>query len=184
MRKLIAAINMTLDGICDHTAGIADEEIHQHYADLLCSADTIAWGRITYQLMEYWRTVIENPTGNQAADDFANVIENIAEKIVFSRTLKSVDWKNARIAKNGIKEEMLALKQQEGKDILVGSPSLITACLNLNLVDECQFCIHPVIERKGLRLFENIDHRINLQLTNAKTFSCGAVIHYYKPTST
>jgi dihydrofolate reductase len=87
MAKLIAAINMTLDGFCDHTAGIPDEEIHEHYADLLKNADTILYGRITYQLMEYWQTVVKNPTGNKAMDEFAVVIDKIP-KIVFSHSLK------------------------------------------------------------------------------------------------
>src|SRR6185295_15254086 len=101
MRKLIAGINMTLDGFCDHTTMIADDEIHQHYTDLLKSADTIIWGRITYQLMEsYWPTVVKNPTGNKAQDEFAVVVDNIS-KIVFSQTLKNVSWKNARVAKRG-----------------------------------------------------------------------------------
>lgn len=82
MRKLIAAINMTIDGFCDHTSGIPDEEIHQHYADLLRSADVALYGRITYQLMEFWRTVLENPTGDKAMDDFAVAIDN-TRKIVF-----------------------------------------------------------------------------------------------------
>ena len=59
MRKLIAAINMTLDGFCDHTAAIADDELHEHYNELLSTADTILWGRITYQLMEsYWPAIV------------------------------------------------------------------------------------------------------------------------------
>src|SRR5438045_3151746 len=69
MRKLIAAINMTLDGFCDHTAIIPDEEIHQHYADLLDYADVILYGRITYQLMQYWQTLIKNPSGEKSMDD-------------------------------------------------------------------------------------------------------------------
>src|SRR6476646_3299974 len=97
MRKVIAAMNITLDGFCDHTAGIADEEIHQHYTELLRSADAVLYGRITYQLMEYWRTVLNNPTGKKAMDDFAVAIDN-TPKIVFSRTLKNVDWKSAKLA--------------------------------------------------------------------------------------
>lgn len=89
MRRLIAVTNMTLDGICDHTAIIPDDEIHQHYNELLNSADTIIYGRITYQLMEYWPTVVKNPTGNKSMDEFAITIDNIS-KIVFSRTLKNV----------------------------------------------------------------------------------------------
>ncbi|HET8964199.1 MAG TPA: dihydrofolate reductase, partial [Chitinophagales bacterium] len=75
MRKVIAAINMTLDGFCDHTAIIPDKEIHQHYADLLSNADTVLYGRITYQLMEFWRTLAENPLGEKSMDDFAIVMD-------------------------------------------------------------------------------------------------------------
>ena len=119
MRKLIAAMNMTLDGFCDHTAMIADEETHQHFTELLSSADTIIFGRITYQLMEYWKSVVENPTGNKSTDEFAAAIDNIS-KILYSRTLENVDWRNTSIAKELVIEEILELKQQEGKNILVG----------------------------------------------------------------
>lgn len=84
MRKLIAAINMTLDGIYDHTLIPADLELHQHYADLLGTADTILYGRITYQLMEYWKSVVENPTGDKATDEFAVMMDSIP-KLVFQR---------------------------------------------------------------------------------------------------
>lgn len=180
MRKLIAAINTTLDGVSDHTAGIPDDEIHQHYSDLLSSADDIIYGRITYQLMEYWPTIVENPTGNRSTDEFAIAIDNIS-KIVFSHTLKEVTWRNSRIAKGSIEEEVRALKQQRGKDILVGSPGLIIQSMNLNLVDELQLCIHPVIAGKGLQLFKDISRRTALKLLRTKTFSGGAVVLYYEP---
>ena len=180
MRKLIAAMNMTLDGFCDHTAMIADDEIHQHYTDLLNNADTVLYGRTTYQLMEYWPTVLKNPTGIKAMDEFAAAIDKIS-KIVFSHTLKNVEWKTARIAKRGIKEEVSALKQQPGKDILVGSPGLIVQCMNLNLVDECQFSVQPTVVGKGLPLFKNINDRIDLKLLKTRTFGCGAVTFYYEP---
>src|SRR5262249_14186103 len=125
MRRLIAAINMTLDGFCDHTAMIADDEIHQHYNELVRSADTLIYGRITYQLMEsYWPTVVKNPTGNKPTDEFAVLIDDIS-KIVFSRTLKNVKWKNTRVANRSIKEEVLELKQScndGSKNMVVGSP--------------------------------------------------------------
>ena len=185
MRKLIAAINMTLDGFCDHTAMIADEEIHQHYNELLSNADTLIFGRITYQLMEsYWPPVVKNPTGNKPTDEFAVIIDNIS-KIVFSHTLKNVDWKNAKLAKKDIKEEVLELKQSRNggsKDILVGSPGLIVACMNLELIDEFQLCVHPIILGSGLTpLLKNINDRINLKLLKTKTFGCGAVTLYYEP---
>src|SRR5574342_1330735 len=118
MRKLIAAMNMTFDGFCDNTAMIADDEIHEHYTALINSAGTLLYGRITYQLMEsYWPTVVKNPTGNKSADEFAVAIDNVS-KIVFSRTLKNVDWKDTKLKKEVIKEEVLELKQQAGKPIL------------------------------------------------------------------
>ena len=180
MRKLIAAINMTLDGFCDHTAGIPDDEIHQHYADLLSNADTILYGRITYQLMEYWRTLLENPSDEKSMNDFAITIDKIP-KIVFSNTLKNVEWESAKLANRDIEEEVLELKQQSGKDILVGSRSLIIQLMKLNLIDEYQLCIHPVIAGTGLPLFENIKDRTVLKLIKTKTFSGGAVTLYYEP---
>ena len=182
MRKLIAAINMTLDGFCDHTAGIPDEEIHQHYTDLLSNAGTILYGRITYQLMEYWRTLLENPSNEKSMNDFAIAIDKIP-KIVFSHTLKNVDWESAKLANRDIGEEVLELKQQSGKDILVGSRSLIIQLMKLNLIDEYQLCIHPVIAGTGLPLFENIKDRTLLKLIKTKTFSGGAVTLYYEPTN-
>ncbi|HEX7754216.1 MAG TPA: dihydrofolate reductase family protein [Niabella sp.] len=182
MRKLIGAINMTLDGFCDHTAIIPDAELHQHYADLLQNADAILYGRITYQLMEYWPTVVKNPTGNASIDEFALIMDHIP-KIVFSHTLKHVDWESARLAKGSLEEEVAALKQAPDgdKDILVGSRSLIVALLNLNLIDEFQLMIHPVIAGSGLPLFNNINHRTTFKLLKTKTFGSGAITLYYEP---
>jgi len=184
MRKLIAAINMTLDGFCDHTAMIADEEIHQHYNELLSNAGTLLYGRITYQLMEsYWPTVVKNPTGIKPTDEFAVTIDNIP-KIVFSNTLKNVDWKNTKLKREVIKEEILELKQSRNggsKNILVGSPSLIVALMNLNLIDEFQLSVQPIILGNGLPLLKNINDRIDLKLLKTKTFGCGAVTLYYGP---
>jgi dihydrofolate reductase len=181
MRKLIAAINMTLDGFCDHTAGIADDELFQHYNELLRNADSLLYGRITYQLMEsYWPAVVKNPTGNKPTDEFAVLIDNIP-KIVFSHTLKTVDWKNVTLAKGGMKEEVLELKRQAGKNILAGSPSLIVTLTQLDLIDEYQLCVQPIILGNGLRLFKNINDRINLKLIKTKIFGSGALILYYEP---
>ncbi|MET4084113.1 dihydrofolate reductase [Pedobacter sp. UYP30] len=180
MRKIIGAINMTLDGNCDHKAGIADEEIHQHYADLLSNAAAVLYGRITYQLMEYWRTLAENPSGEKAMDEFAVVMDNIP-KIVFSHTLKNLDWHSADLSSKSLEKEVLELKHQSGKDILVGSRSLIIQLLKLNLIDEFQLCIQPVLAGKGLHLFENIANRTLLKLITTKTFIGGAVILNYEP---
>ena len=180
MRKVIAAINMTLDGFCDHTAGIPDEEIHQYYTELLNEGDAILYGRITYQLMEYWQPLVKNPSGEKTMDDFAMAIDKIP-KIVFSHTLKNVEWESAKLANRAIEEEVLELKQQPGRDILVGSRSLIIQLMKLNLIDEYQLCVHPVVVGSGLPLFENINDRTILKLIKTKTFSGGAVTLYYEP---
>ena len=181
MRKLIAAFNMTLDGFCDHTAGVPDEEIHQHYTELLSQGDAILYGRTTYQLMEYWRTLLKNPSEEKSMNDFATVIDKIP-KIVFSRTIQSVEWESATIAKRDLKDEVLELKQKTGKDIFVGSRSLIIQLIKLDLIDEFQLCVHPVVLGSGIPLFENIGHMIILKLIKTKIFSGGAIILYYEPT--
>ena len=181
MRKVIAAINMTLDGSCDHTTGIPDEEVHQHYTDLLNTGDTILYGRITYQLMEYWRTVLENPSDKKSMNDFAVAIDRIP-KIVFSHTLKDINWDSAILSDQTVEEEVLKLKQQSGKDILVGSRSLIIQLMKLNLLDELQLCIYPVIAAGTVMpLFENLKDRTLLKLIKTKTFSGGSVMLYYGP---
>ncbi|MDF3819783.1 dihydrofolate reductase family protein [Leptospira sp. 96542] len=181
MKKVIAAINMTLNGNCDHMAGIPDEEIHNHYAELLYTADVILYGRITYQLMQFWQTLLENPSGEKSMDDFAVAIDSIP-KIVFSQSLKNTEWDSAKISNKSLQETILELKQQPGKDIFVGSRSLIVQLIKLNLVDELQLCIHPVIAESGLQLFENLNVKTNLKLIKTKTFKNGAIILYYKPT--
>ena len=181
MRKLIASINMTLDGFCDHTAVIPDDELHQHYNDLLSNAGTILFGRITYQLMESaWPPMVKNPTGNKPTDEFAVIIDNI-HKIVYSRTLKNVEWKNTTLKKGIIKEEIIKLKELEGKDILAGSPGLISALMNLGLIDEYQLCVHPIVAGNGLRLFKDLNSRIDLKLLKTKTLGSGAIVLYYRP---
>lgn len=180
MRKLIAAINMTLDGFCDHTAITPNNEVHQHYADLIVSTDILLYGRITYQLMEFWRILAEKPSGEKSMDDFAIVMDKIP-KIVFSHTLKYVDWKTAKLANRALADEVLELKKQSGNDILVGSRSIIIQLMKLNLIDEFQLCIHPVVAGGGLPLFENMTDRSILKLVKSKTLSGGAIVLYYEP---
>lgn len=171
---------MTLDGICDHTTGIADEDLHQHYAGLLDNAGVLLYGRTTYQLMQFWQTLLENPSGQKFMDDFGVAIDKIP-KIVFSQTLKNTGWDSAKLATKELEKEVLELKQQSGKDILVGSRSLIIQLINFNLIDEFQICIHPMIEGTGLPLFDKIKGRTIFRLLNTKIFSSGAIVLYYEP---
>jgi dihydrofolate reductase len=133
--------------------------------------------------MEFWRTFLDNPSEDKSMNDFALAIDRIP-KIVFSHTLNNVDWKSASIANRDLKETVLELRQSRNsgsKDIFVGSRSLIVQLINLNLIDEFQLCIYPVIAGNGLRLFENIHDRAIFKLVKTKTFNSGAVILYYEP---
>ncbi|AFH47821.1 Dihydrofolate reductase [Ignavibacterium album JCM 16511] len=182
MRKVIAAINMTLDGVCDHTVGIVDENLHQHYSDLVNNAGVMLYGRTTYQLMQFWQTLLTNPSDKKSMNDFAFSIDKI-EKVIFSNTLKETGWDTAKIANRPLEETIIELKQQAGQDILIGSRSLIIQLLNSNLIDEFQICIHPIVEGKGLRLFDQIKDWIIFKLIKTKTLNSGVTIMYYEPSS-
>ena len=181
MRKVIAAFNMTLDGICDHTTGVADDGLHLHYAELLDNAGVVLYGRTTYELMQFWQTLLQNPSGEKSMDDFAISIDKV-QKLVFSNILKETGWNSAEVAKRPLNEEVLELKQQAGKEILVGSRSLIIQLLNSKLIDELQICIHPIIEGKGLLLFDQLTDRIMLKFIKTKSLKSGAIVLYYEPT--
>lgn len=182
MRKIIAAMNMSLDGYCDHTMQVSNVDfkaIHKHYSELLHGAGALLYGRITFHLMEYWRTLLNEPSGDKAMDEFAVMIDRIP-KIVFSHTLQSTDWNTAGIASKELVDEVQQLKQQEGRDVLVGSPGLIAQLTQAGLIDEYQLCIFPLIAGNGLILFKDITAQVNLQLVDTKTLGGGAVVLYYK----
>jgi dihydrofolate reductase len=177
---IVTPFNMTLDGVCDHTTGIADEELHHYYSKLIDNGGVILYGRTTYQLMQFWQDLLKKPSGEKSMDDFAISIDKI-QKLVFSHTLKDTGWDSAKLASKSLVEEVSELKQQSGKDILVGSRSLIIQLLNSNLIDEFQICIHSIIEGKGLLLFDQIKYRIMLKLIKTKLLNSGATVFYYEP---
>jgi dihydrofolate reductase len=182
MRKVIASINMTFDGFCDHTSAIANPELHDFYTEMLKNAGVMLYGRTTYKLMEdFWPTVVKKPTRDKHMDDFANAIDNVP-KVLFSNTVKSVTWHNTRLAIKSLKDEVIELKQQPGNDIFIGSPSLIAQLTKLNLVDIWQICVHPVIAGQGLPLFKGITERIVLKLLKTQTFKTSDhVVFFYAP---
>jgi dihydrofolate reductase len=173
-------MNMTLDGYCDHTAGIVTDEFMEHYNEQMRNTGALLYGRITYQLMEeYWPQLAKNPGNNKAENDFAVLMDNVP-KIVFSKTLKNVTWKSATLARGGLDEEAVKLKQQPGKHIFVGSPSLIAQLTHLDLIDEYRLAVHPVVLGSGLVLFKGIEDKVGLRLVKTKTFGSGVVVLYYE----
>jgi dihydrofolate reductase len=185
MRKVVFAINITTDGYCSHTDMIADEELHEYFTGVLRNASLLLYGRITYQLMvPYWPDVAKRQSEAEASNEFARVFD-LLDKVVFSTTLKHVDGNNTRLVRANVAEEVVALKQQPGKDICVGSLSIASQLSERGLIDDYQFVVHPVVAGKGPRLFETVrlQDTLRLDLVGSKTFGSGVVaLHYRKHT--
>lgn len=183
MRKVIYAINITLDGCCDHTKGIADDELHEFYTNLFHDVDLLVFGRKTYQLMvPYWPDVAKNHSETKAINEFADAFNSI-DKVVFSRTLNSVDGNNTRIIRDDLPGEIRRLKQQPGKNISIGGVDIPSQLIQLGLVDEYYFVVHPIIAGEGRRLLEGVSlpEKLQLKLVDSKIFRSGCVaLHYSK----
>ncbi len=176
--RIVAAMNMTLDAYCDHTSGFPDAELHDHYAELLASAEVILYGRKTYELMTFWQGLVDEPSGEPSMDAFAKVMDR-CPKLVFSRSMKSTTWQSARIAQESLEAEVQRLRSTPGGNAYVGSPGLIAQLTELDLFDEYRICIHRMIAGGGLRLFPELPSPRTLQLTDLKRFQDGAVVLCY-----
>jgi dihydrofolate reductase len=181
MRNLIFAINTTLDGCVDHTRQVADDETHEYFTNLLREVDLLVFGRITDQLMvPFWPEVAKNQSMTKASNEFALTFDSI-NKVVFSRTLDSAEDKKTRIVRANLHDEILKLKQAEGKNILVGGVSIPSQLIELGLVDEYRFVVGPKVVGEGRRLLEGISlpERAQLRLVESKIFKSGCVALRY-----
>jgi dihydrofolate reductase len=181
MRNLIFAINMTADGCCDHTKQFVDDEILEYFTHLTQEADLQLFGRKTYQLMvPYWPDVLKNQSDTKAEIKFARAFDSIT-KIVFSRSLENAEGQNTRIVRGNLQGEILRLKQESGKSILVGGVDVPSQLIELGLVDEFRFVVGPVVAGQGRRLFDgvNLPERVRLSLVESKTFKSGCVALRY-----
>jgi dihydrofolate reductase len=179
MRNVIFAINITLDGCCDHTKVIADEELLEHYTLLLRDACLIVYGRKTYQLMvPYWPDIAKSHSETKAENEFADTFDSI-NKIVFSRSLDSAEG-NTRIVRTNLKDEILKLKREQGKSILVGGVDIPSQLMELGLIDEYRFVVQPIIAGEGRRLLEDITlEKLQLKLVESRIFKSGCVALRY-----
>lgn len=181
MRNLIFAINITLDGCVDHTKGVADDETHEYFTDLLREVDLLVFGRITYQLMvPFWPEVAKTQSMTKASNEFARIFDSI-DKIVFSRSLESVEDKNTRIVRTNLHDEILKLKREEGKNILIGGVSLPSQLIELGLVDEYRFVVNPIVAGEGRRLLDDVSlpESMQLRLVESKIFRSGSIALRY-----
>lgn len=185
MRNVVYGINLTLDGCCDHTKGNGGEDIHEYFTQLLRTADTLVYGRKTYQLMvPFWPDMAKNNSGQTATtNEFAQVFDAMSRIIVFSKTLDKAEGKNTRIVRSNLKEEILALKQEQGKNILIGGVDLPEQLIQLGLVDEYHIVVHPVLAGEGRRLLDGVSlpDKMQLKLVESKVLKSGSVaLHYVK----
>jgi dihydrofolate reductase len=181
MKKLIFAINITLDGCCDHTKQVADDETHEYFTHLMGDADLLVYGRKTYQLMvPFWPDVAKNQSMTKALNEFAQAFD-ATHKVVFSRTLDSAEDRNTRIVRTNLRDEILKLKQEPGKNILTGGVSIPSQLIELGLVDEYIWRFSPIVAGEGRRLLEGVSlpEKLQLQLVESKVFKSGSVALRY-----
>ena len=180
MRPLRYSINVTLDGCCDHRAGIApDEELHRHAAENIGRADALLFGRVTYQMMEEAWRLPTSPEMPEWTQPFARTID-AAKKYVVSSTLDRVDW-NAELVRGDLETAVRQLKQSSGKGLFVGGVKLPLALAELGLIDEYEFVVHPRIAGQGPTLFAGLSKRLELELVGRLEFGSGAVVLQYAP---
>lgn len=179
MRKVIFAINITIDGYCGHESVIADDELHEYFTGLLRDTGVEILGRNTYHLMyPYWHDVAVDQSETPTVNEFARTFDSIP-KIVFSTTLKSVEWNNTTLLHANLREEIMNLKQQPGKNIFIGGLNIASQVAEWDLIDEYRFVVHPIIAGEGPRLFESVKN-LTLNLVGSKTFRSGVVALHYK----
>ena len=183
MRPLRYSINVTLDGCCDHRAGLADDEMHRYWAESLAQADALLFGRVTYEMMEAaWRPSASGVRPDWMADwmePFARTID-AAKKYVVSSTLDRVDW-NAELLRGDLGTAVEQLKRQPGDGLFVGGVTLPLALAELGLIDEYEFVLHPRLAGHGPTLFAGLSKYVDLKLVNRQEFGSGAVAMRYEP---
>jgi dihydrofolate reductase len=177
-------MHMSLDGFAAGPHGeldwvAYDEELEKYAGTIVDTVGTALYGRVTYHMMEYWRTVPDDPNSTEHARKHAAWIEQIP-KVVVSTTLTNVDWHNTTIINDNLIGAIEALKQQPGKDIVIfGSPSLTQTLAQAGLVDEYQLTVSPVLLGHGRQFFAPLAAKQPLQLLSSQVFASGALgLHY------
>jgi dihydrofolate reductase len=185
MRRLIYSMTVSLDGFIAGPDGaidwsVPDEELFRFHTQRVHEIGVQLCGRKLYETMLYWETAQETSLPEQHVE-FAEIWKALP-KVVFSTTLDSVVG-NARLAEEGVGEEVARLKEQPGKDIAVGGAGLARACMELGLIDEWRLFLSPVLLGGGTPYFPPRDETINLELVETHTFGARVVYLRYRPVS-
>lgn len=184
MRRLIVFNSVSLDGyFTDEKNDMSwahknDPEWNEFAAENAGGGGTLLLGRVTYDLMKsFWPTEEAKNMMPEVAEGMNNL-----EKVVFSRALDKADWKNTRLVKRGLAEEVQKMKKDTGDDIVIlGSGSIVSQLSEHRLIDEYQFVMCPIVLGKGRTMFEGMSEKLNLKRTNARTFENGNVVLSYEP---
>jgi len=187
MRKLVLFMHVSLDGFAaDANSGLGwiayDGELQQYADAIVATVGSPVYGRNTYELMAgYWPAVLENKEANAHDKAHARWVEDVP-KVVFSKTMKKADWNNTVVIHDNIAVEINKLKQQPGKDLVIfGSPGLAHSLMELDLIDEYQLTLNPVLLGKGIPAFEHIKNKTNLRLIKSTLLKSGVVgLHYVR----
>jgi dihydrofolate reductase len=182
MKKVIYAINTTLDGVCDHTKVSPDDGLYDHYIRLMREADVLVYGRKTYELMiPYWPDIAKSQSASVKENEFALAFNAVGKIVVFSRSLPEAEGKKTRIVRTNPRDEILKLKQEPGRNILLGGVDLASQIMALGLVDEYQILVQPTLAGAGRRLLEGVSlpESLKLKLVESKVFESGNVALRY-----
>jgi dihydrofolate reductase len=182
MRKLIYSMGVSLDGFIagpdgEIDWGAPDEELHRFHNQQTREIGAHLLGRRLYEEMLFWETADENPSAAEHVLEFARIWQDLP-KIVFSATLEKVEG-NARLAREGVAEEVAKLKEQPGNDLAVGGAGLAATCIELGLVDEYRPFVSPVVLGGGTPFFPALEERIDLELAETRTFGSRVVYLRY-----
>jgi dihydrofolate reductase len=180
MGLLTFTLNVTLDGCIDHREGIADDELHDYFTQLMDEAGAMLFGRVTYELMEEaWPAVARDEKARRAMREWAVKLE-AKPKYVVSGSRREFSWNNTMRVEGDLREAVTRLKEQTPQGVLVGSPALSAALDRLGLIDEYRLVIHPVIAGHGPTLFQGLDRRRRLELVSSKGLKSGVTAMHYR----
>ena len=179
MGLITFGINVTLDGCCDHRAGVPDDEVFRYWTRLMDSAGGMLWGRTVYELMEnFWPAVARDPKASRLHKEWARKLD-AKPKHVVSATRREFTWSNTHLVEGDLGGAIKALKKRTPRGLLLGSPKLSKELQRLGLIDEYLFVLHPIVAGHGPTLA--VDWRASrLKFVDAKPFKCGVVALRYR----
>lgn len=185
MRKLVLAMHTSADGYVAGPNGEfewinVDDPIFDYVGKLTDAADTALYGRVTYDMMEgYWPTAGDQPNAT-AHDKHHSEWYNKVHKVVLSKTLKGTGRNKTTIISENVPEQINALKQEQGKEILmIGSPSAAHSLMQHDLIDEFWLFVNPIALGTGIPLFKNLKQHLALKLESTNVFPSGVVCMHY-----